>query len=68
MYSQDERLPPVSGYDLIGDIHGCAATLERLLKKLEYVKVRGAYKHPHRRAIFLGDIVDRGPHIREALL
>lgn len=55
------------GYDLIGDIHGCAQTLERLLDKLGYSKRNGIYSHPDRQVIFLGDIVDRGPRIREAL-
>lgn len=60
-------LPPVEGYDVIGDVHGCAVTLERLLQKLGYSKQRGVYQHSKRRAIFLGDIIDRGPRIREAL-
>jgi hypothetical protein len=63
-----ESLPPVEGYDLIGDVHGCGKTLERLLQKLGYRKLQGVYRHAKRRVIFLGDIVDRGPHIREALL
>ena len=61
------NLPPVSGYDLIGDVHGCAMTLVRLLEKLGYHKVNGVYRHNNRRVIFLGDIVDRGPRVREAL-
>ncbi|MFB9885064.1 metallophosphoesterase [Balneatrix alpica] len=56
-----------AGYDLIGDVHGCSHTLERLLRKMGYRKLRGVYRHPRRKAIFLGDIVDRGPRIREAL-
>lgn len=55
------------GYDVIGDIHGCANTLEKLLQKMNYQVVEGAYRHPRRQAVFLGDILDRGPHIREAL-
>lgn len=55
------------GYDIIGDVHGCANTLEKLLHKLGYKKHLGAYRHPSRMAVFVGDIVDRGPHIREAL-
>lgn len=55
------------GYDFIGDVHGCANTLERLLQQLGYSKQRGVYRHPQRQVIFLGDIVDRGPRIREAL-
>ncbi|MGB3609758.1 MAG: metallophosphoesterase [Cellvibrio sp.] len=62
-----DQLPPVTGYDLIGDVHGCAATLGRLLERMGYHKVGGVYQHPRRRAIFLGDIVDRGPRVREAL-
>ena len=57
----------VQGYDLVGDIHGCALSLEMLLSKLGYSKVDGVYSHPERQLIFLGDIVDRGPRIREAL-
>lgn len=55
------------GYDLIGDVHGCAHTLGALLEKLDYSKVNGVYQHRSRQAIFVGDIVDRGPRVREAL-
>ena len=55
------------GFDLIGDVHGCANTLIMLLEKLGYSKRNGVFSHPSRQAIFLGDIVDRGPRIREAL-
>lgn len=55
------------GVDIIGDIHGCAYTLEKLLQSLDYRKSDGVYWHASRKALFLGDIVDRGPHIREAL-
>jgi len=59
-------------FDIIGDVHGCARTLELLLQKLGYENYAppGAwpeYRHPNRKAIFLGDIVDRGPRVREAL-
>lgn len=57
----------VKGYDIIGDVHGCAETLVRLLARLGYSKRAGVYRHPQRQAVFLGDVVDRGPHIREAL-
>ncbi len=50
------------GYDVIGDIHGCADDLEALLTRMGY-DVRGAaYRHPSRTAIFVGDLIDRGPH------
>lgn len=57
----------VRGYDVIGDVHGCANTLISLLEKLEYRKVDGVYQHKKRQVIFVGDIIDRGPRIREAL-
>lgn len=55
------------GFDLIGDIHGHAAPLRRLLTKLGYEEIDGCYRHPNRRVIFLGDFIDRGPAIRESL-
>ncbi len=61
------QLGEAKGYDLIGDVHGCANTLERLLQALGYQKIGGVYRHRQRQVIFLGDIVDRGPRIREAL-
>ena len=45
---------------LIGDIHGCQRTLDALLKKI-------AYTPEEDRIIFVGDYIDRGPHIRETL-
>ncbi|MCX4819934.1 polynucleotide kinase-phosphatase [Streptomyces sp. NBC_01142] len=45
-------------FDIIGDIHGCRSELETLLAKLGYVD--GV--HPEgRTAVFVGDLVDRGP-------
>ncbi|MBK4996900.1 serine/threonine protein phosphatase [Pseudomonas sp. S37] len=60
-------LDPARSFDIIGDVHGCALTLERLLDTLGYKRVAGVWRHPRRLALFLGDIVDRGPRIREAL-
>ena len=54
-------------YDIIGDIHGYATTLKALLTKLGYRAEDGAYRHPERVVIFLGDFIDRGPEIRETL-
>jgi predicted MPP superfamily phosphohydrolase len=55
-------------YDIIGDIHGYATTNSRLLlTKLGYRVEDGAYRHPERKVIFLGDFIDRGPEIRETL-
>lgn len=53
--------------DFIGDIHGHADKLEALLQKLGYKKQGGAYTHPERKALFVGDYIDRGPKIRETL-
>ncbi|MET7650819.1 polynucleotide kinase-phosphatase [Streptomyces sp. NPDC005486] len=45
-------------FDIIGDIHGCSSELESLLGKLGYAD--GV--HPEgRQAVFVGDLVDRGP-------
>ncbi|MFI6490900.1 polynucleotide kinase-phosphatase [Streptomyces sp. NPDC050564] len=45
-------------FDIIGDVHGCASELESLLGKLGYVDGT----HPQgRTAVFVGDLVDRGP-------
>ena len=60
-------LDPSRSYDLIGDVHGCARTLEHLLDTLGYRRQGGVWRHPSRQAVFLGDIIDRGPRIREAL-
>ncbi len=48
-------------YDIIGDIHGQADKLHALLGHLGYRETNGAYGHPSRTAIFVGDYVDRGP-------
>ncbi len=45
-------------FDIVGDVHGCSSELDTLLGKLGYVD--GA--HPEgRTAVFVGDLVDRGP-------
>ena len=54
-------------YDLIGDIHGHASELHWLLEKLGYDRRKGYYSHPQRRAVFVGDLIDRGPQIRDVL-
>jgi len=56
-------------FDVIGDVHGCRAELEQLLTELGYEIDRdvagrpvNARHHPEgRRAVFVGDLVDRGP-------
>jgi hypothetical protein len=50
------------GYDVIGDIHGNAAKLDALLIKLGYVQKASGWVPPvGTQAIFLGDLIDRGP-------
>ncbi|WP_353708328.1 polynucleotide kinase-phosphatase [Cellulosimicrobium sp. ES-005] len=61
---RDEHGP----FDAIGDVHGCLDELVALLGELGYAVVRDDVGRPvdaahpaGRRAIFLGDLVDRGP-------
>jgi predicted kinase/diadenosine tetraphosphatase ApaH/serine/threonine PP2A family protein phosphatase len=56
-------------FDLIGDVHGCARELALLLRRLGYARrsSRQAFHHPQgRRAVLVGDLVDRGPQVVEA--
>ncbi|WP_395733738.1 metallophosphoesterase [Prosthecobacter sp.] len=53
--------------DFIGDVHGEADLLFNLLIKLGYKRRRGAMFHPTRKAVLLGDIIDRGPNVRDTL-
>lgn len=49
-------------FDIIGDVHGCYDELVMLLQKLGYRKRFNYYTHPAaRKAVFLGDLTDRGP-------
>ncbi|MCP9495928.1 MAG: polynucleotide kinase-phosphatase [Pyrinomonadaceae bacterium MAG19_C2-C3] len=60
-------------FDIIGDVHGCFDELCELLKKLGYVVERdnnGGFNvatPDGRRAIFLGDLVDRGNNSPDVL-
>lgn len=57
----------MQNYDLVGDIHGHADPLHRLLGKLDYAEIEGVFRHPDRKMIFVGDFIDRGPEQREVL-
>lgn len=48
------------GYDIIGDVHGEADKLLRLLEAMGYVYKNGAWGHSTRKAVFVGDLIDRG--------
>lgn len=54
-------------YDIIGDLHGHADELVRLLESLDYQLRGGVYRHAERIAVFCGDFIDRGPEIRRVL-
>ncbi|MEK7866587.1 MAG: polynucleotide kinase-phosphatase [Planctomycetota bacterium] len=57
-------------FDVIGDVHGCCDELEALLARLGYAREGpdAPFRHAEgRRAVFLGDIVDRGPRVVDSL-
>jgi protein phosphatase len=57
-------------FDIIGDVHGCFDELVDLLRALEYevdLETLTAKPPEGRRAIFVGDLVDRGPGIVSVL-
>jgi protein phosphatase len=55
-------------FDIIGDVHGCHAELLQLFDRLGYRFEDGVHRHPDgRRAVFLGDLVDRGPATPDVL-
>ena len=51
----------MAAYDIIGDVHGSADKLVGLLDVLGYDIVDGTYRHSDRTAVFVGDLMDRGP-------
>lgn len=74
----NDRSHELGPFDIIGDIHGCADELEELLTKLGYERDLAAesgpgwaqtnYAHPQgRKAVFVGDLVDRGPRVLDSL-
>lgn len=75
---KDQRGP----FDIIGDIHGCCDELEELLIALGYAPTKMnedvppashllqsyVYAHPEgRTAVFVGDLVDRGPRVLDTV-
>ncbi|WP_433756628.1 polynucleotide kinase-phosphatase [Nocardia sp. CA-135398] len=64
----NDRRELTGPFDVIGDVHGCRAELETLLGELGYDLARddagravGATHPAGRTAVFVGDLVDRGP-------
>jgi len=58
-----DRRSETGGFDIIGDVHGCLEELLELLGLLGYApNPEGVWSHSEgRRAVFVGDLVDRGP-------
>jgi polynucleotide kinase-phosphatase len=60
-------------FDIIGDVHGCASELRTLLTELGWQLERdgelvvGATHPQGRQAVFVGDLVDRGPGTPDVL-
>jgi protein phosphatase len=73
----NDRTDDHGPFDIIGDIHGCYEELTELLAQLGYTAVPTSetgplsgpvYVHGQgRKAVFVGDIVDRGPRILDSL-
>jgi protein phosphatase len=60
-------------FDIIGDVHGCADELEILLRELGYGVAWNEAREvtvtppPGRKAVFVGDLGDRGPRTPDVL-
>ncbi len=64
----NDRRDLTGPFDIIGDVHGCRAELEELMERLGWLLIPDEHgrsvgaTHPEgRTAVFLGDLVDRGP-------
>jgi len=54
-------------FDVIGDVHGQYDKLVSLFEHLGYSAADGVRRHPSRTAIFVGDLIDRGPKQMETV-
>lgn len=61
--------PGLSGpFDIVGDVHGCGYELDQILLRLGWHVRSERAEHPEGRiALFVGDLVDRGPSSVEVL-
>jgi polynucleotide kinase-phosphatase len=58
----NDRRELTGPFDIIGDVHGCHSELVTLLTQLGYTVRDDGAEHPDgRTAVFVGDLVDRGP-------
>ncbi|MEU5944086.1 polynucleotide kinase-phosphatase [Micromonospora sp. NPDC047465] len=64
----NDRRELTGPFDIVGDVHGCRAELETLLTRLGWELRRDEHGRPvdathpaGRTAVFVGDLVDRGP-------
>ena len=58
----------MTAYDVIGDVHGHFDKLAALLLKMGYVPKGGSFAPPSgRQAVFVGDLIDRGPEQTKVL-
>ncbi len=54
-------------FDIIGDVHGHIAKLESLLLHLGYHHDGQSYRQDGHQAVFVGDLIDKGPKPAEVL-
>ncbi len=59
-------------FDIIGDVHGCFDELTELLQRLGYAVMKDTDQYrvtppDARKAVFVGDLVDRGPNVVQVL-
>jgi len=73
-----DRRGETGPFDIVGDVHGCCDELEALFGMLGYVAAVSAVDHPvwgrrvfahpaGRKAVFVGDLVDRGPRVLDVV-
>lgn len=74
----NNRKAETGPFDVIGDVHGCAEEMRNLLERLGWERYRleeadsfwgdECWWHPEgRKAIFVGDLVDRGPFVLDSV-